>query len=269
MVDNPLFYRNITILNSDKHSGTKVVTDATRFSFAAGAHIIPAVIDEFVSGGRALPIVFIPGAIRATPVFLVGLSPGHNAFVDDDGRWLADYVPAFMRRYPFIVGEVANASPLICIDDSSGLLSETHGEDLFTSDGGRTPLLERTALFVGEYMAAAKRTEEFVDLMQKLDLFRTITIDVRSATDESRTLHGTMTIDPIKLDALSEADFMSLRGTALAPIFAHLSSLQNIDKVANAQGIKTKAKHSNASNAEVAPTKQAGSENVKRQSKSV
>ncbi len=235
MVENPLFYRSITMLNRETHKDFKVITDANRFQFASGAHIIPAVVDEFVPGGRALPIVFIPGATRATPVFLVGLSPGQNRFVDGEGRWTADYVPAFVRRYPFIIGEVANASPLICVDDTSTLLSKTDGEPLFLPDGEQSPLLNNTVSFVGEYMAAAKRTEVFVDLLQKFDLFRTITIDVRTANDESKTVHGTMTVDLEKLNGMSDNDFLELRTNgALAPIFAHLSSLQTIDKVANA-----------------------------------
>ena len=242
MVDNPLFYRSIGMLNRDTHKDFKVVTDATRFSFAAGTHIIPALVDEFVPGGRALPIVFIPGPTRPTPVFLVGLSPGHNRFVDGEGRWTADYVPAFVRRYPFIIGEVENASPLICVDETSSLLSKTEGEPLFLSDGEQSPLLKNTVLFVGEYMAAAKRTETFIDLLQKFGLFRTITIDVRTGADASNTVHGMMTVDQSKFNTMPDADFLTLRtNAALVQIFAHLSSLQLIDKVANAAAAPSKA----------------------------
>ncbi len=245
MVDNPLFYQTVRMLNRETDKDLKVVTDATRFGFAAGSHIIPAVVDEFVPGGRALPIVFIPGAKRATPVFLVGLHSGRNRFVDADGRWTADYIPAFVRRYPFIIGEVANADPLICIDDKSSLLSDTRGEALFLADGGQTPLLKNTMAFVAEYMAAAKRSDAFVDLLHKLDLFRPITIDVRRTKDESSTVHGTMTIDVAKLNELSDDDFLLLRKNgALAPIFAHLGSLQTIDKVANAGDPRSSAEAS-------------------------
>ncbi len=241
-MDNPLFYQSIRMLNRDTDKDFRVVTDATRFGFAAGAHIIPAVVDEFVLGGRALPIVFIPGTARATPVFLVGLNPGHNRFVDGEGHWTAEYTPAFVRRYPFIIGEVENASPLICIDEGSSLLSKTAGEPLFLPDGEQSPLLKNTITFVSQYMAAAKRTEAFVDLLHQFNLFRIITIDVRTSRDESKTLHGTMTVDTAKLNEMSDADFLTLRkNSALEPIFAHLSSLQTIDKLANALVAKTMA----------------------------
>lgn len=77
----------------------------------------PAVIDEFVVASRHLPIVFVPTASKPTPVFLLGAQPGENRHVDPAGAWTGGYVPAYVRRYPFIIGDNAGAEPLVCIDE--------------------------------------------------------------------------------------------------------------------------------------------------------
>ena len=181
MADNPLFYRNIVTLNRDQHKGLKVDLGSVRYGFARGAHMIPAVIDEFFAGGRTFPIVFMPGPKGATPVFITGFEPGQNLFVGPDGDWTGDYIPAFIRRYPFIIGEVEGSSSLVCVDAASDSLSNDKGEALFLESGGDAPHLKDVVKFTGDYLAAANRTAAFVDALQSNDLFNTVTIAVRTS----------------------------------------------------------------------------------------
>lgn len=236
MADNPMFYQKITTLNREVHKGLKIDLSEVRFGFTRAAHMIPAVIDEFFAGGRALPIVFLPGPQRATPVFLLGFEPGENLFVGRDGNWTADYLPAFIRRYPFIIGEVQGGQPLICIDESAASLSSEHGEPLFLDDASEAPMLREVVKFTADYMAAANRTNEFVDLLQKHALFTGITIAVRLPGSENKTLHGAMSIDVAKFDALTDEAFLDLRKKGfLQPIYSQISSVALIDKLAMAK----------------------------------
>lgn len=232
MTNNPLFYATIVPLNRDAHRGLHMPASEARFGFAAASHIVPAVVDEFVAGGRHLPIVFIPCAGAPSAVFLLGLRPGENRFVAADGRWSGDYVPAYLRRYPFIIGEVADAQPLVCLDESYAGLRDAIGERLFLESGEESPALKGAVQLMNEYMVAAKRNDVFVALLQKLDLFQVVTIDVRTAGQETRTLHGAMMINAAKLAALNDDDFLQLRQQGYLPgIYAHLSSLAGIDRL--------------------------------------
>src|ERR1700749_3471534 len=104
MVENPLFYQNIVPLDRARHRDLRLVRDNKPVAFAATSHIIPAVVDEFVAAARFLPILFIPAAPHPSPVFLVGTRTGQNLLVDNEGKWIDPYVPAFVRRYPFMLG---------------------------------------------------------------------------------------------------------------------------------------------------------------------
>lgn len=236
MADNPLFYKNIVSLNRERHKRLKVDLGSVRYGFARTAHIIPAVVDEFFAGGRSFPIVFIPGPVRATPVFLVGFEPGENLFVGADGEWTGDYIPAFIRRYPFIIGEVEGGQPLVCFDDASPSISEEKGEALFLESGEDAPHLRDIVKFTSDYMAAANRTGDFVDLLQKLGLFTSVTIAVRRGGTAQKTLHGAMSLDVAKFDALSDETFIDLRKKGfLQAIYSQVSSMALVEKLAERQ----------------------------------
>src|SRR3546814_5217323 len=63
-------------------------------------------IDEFVQAQRFLPIVFSAGA-NPVPLGLMGLNEGINTFTDDEGKLRGPtYVPAYVRRYPFMLAKL-------------------------------------------------------------------------------------------------------------------------------------------------------------------
>jgi hypothetical protein len=135
MATNPMLYRSIVALNRDAHRKLKFDQADRPYAFASKTHLIPAVIDEFARAQRHLPILFVPGNPQPAPVFLVGFRPGHNAFVDSRARWRGDYVPAFARRYPFMLGETQEGGSIACIDDTCLSLNQKSGDPLFTEDG--------------------------------------------------------------------------------------------------------------------------------------
>jgi hypothetical protein len=237
MAENPLFYKKIVPLNREKHGKLRLDTGNTRFGFAAQANMIPAVFDEFVSAAHALPIVFLPGSSQPTAVFLTGPRPNKNVFVDAKGNWAPGYIPAFLRRYPFIIGDVKDANSVVCIDEDSALFSKKNefgkkSEPLFTDKGEDSELLKTNIKFINEYLAAAKRTEAFLTALQELDLLRPVTINVRLGDKDSQTLHGLLTIDAEKLASLSDADFLDLRKHGFLPaIYAQQISLTALERL--------------------------------------
>lgn len=239
MADNPMFYQKIVTLNREVHKDLRVDLGNVRYGFARSAHLIPAVLEEFFAGARAFPIVFVPGPGPATPTFLVGFEPGENLCVGSDGEWTGDYIPAFIRRYPFIVGEIEGGQPLICIDETSASLSPLRGEPLFNDKGEDAPHLLDIIRFTGDYMVAAKRTTEFVEHLQKLDLFTGVTIGLRQQGASNKTIHGAMSIDVNKFDALSDDAFCELRKKGfLQAIYSQISSMALVERLAVVQGKK-------------------------------
>jgi len=233
MAESPLFYQNIVPLDRARHRDLRLVRDDKPFAFATSSHVVPAVVDEFAAAARHLPILFIPAVPHPSPVFLVGTRTGQNLYVDGDGKWIDNFVPAFVRRYPFMLGTSADGSSVVCIDDRyEGLRRKDAGERLFAEDGADTPLLQDYARLTETYFAAAKRTEAFLETLAALQLLRSVAVEIRSETGASTSLHGFQTIDENRLDALPDADFLKLRADGFLPaIYAHLFSLAAVDRL--------------------------------------
>lgn len=229
--DNPLFYSNPVPLDRATHRTLKTGTLNSSYGFARGAHFVPALIDEFSPASREMPIVFLPTGKTYSPVFMLGLRAGENKLMREDDTFTSAYVPAYLRRYPFILGEEEGRDSVICIDGGNTVLSEESGEPLFTEDGEATPALTSMVDLTSNYYEAGKRTEAFVTILDEMGLFRQITIESR-ADGEGQTIHGLASIDENKLYELSDADFLKLRDQRLlGPIFAHFFSLSQIERL--------------------------------------
>ena len=82
--------------------GKKRLLPVSSYAFAAKQTLIPAVVAEFSAAMHDYPIVFAEYGGEMTPLFLLGLAREENLFVDSQGKWRAGYIPATVRRYPFI-----------------------------------------------------------------------------------------------------------------------------------------------------------------------
>lgn len=239
MTSLPLFYRSVVPLDRDAHRACHLA-QPQRFAFARTSHIVPALAEEIGAACRHLPVVFLPESLGPVPVFLVGAAPGRCDLIDEAGTWTGRYLPAYLRRYPFILGESEESEPLVCIDAEASLLrSEPAAEPaeacatslpLFTEDGRETPLLQERIRLVATYAEAARRSTAFGRLLHDLKLLRALTIQVQHPlTGESHTLHGALGVDEAALSALPEEAFARLRGEGwLGMIYAHLVSLQAV-----------------------------------------
>ena len=242
---NPLFYRKVVPLNRDTHRKLRLKTPTKPFDYARTAHLIPATIDEFTAAAPEIPIAFLPGAAQPAAVFVTGLKPGNNVFIAEDGRWDGSYVPAYLRRYPFIIGEVPGAEAILCIDEEyegfapgeyEGFVT-ADGAKLFTKNGKPEPVVDNALALANSYRAAAKRTDAFATLLQGWGLFRSVTLDAKLPDGQSTVVHGLLTVDEDALAGLADDRFLELRRNGyLKPLYAHLLSLGTVSKLAARTG---------------------------------
>ncbi|MCW4113341.1 SapC family protein [Aurantimonas sp. MSK8Z-1] len=227
----PLFYTNPVLLDREKHraagSGSR-----KSFGFSRNSQFIPALHEEFTAAASELPIVFLPSGGTISPVFLMSLDAGRNGFVGDDGRWTGGYVPAYLRRYPFILGETGGEEAVICVEEGADALGAEQGEPLFAEDGSSTTALDEVIGFTNEYFRASKRTEAFVKRLMDLDLFHNITIENKKPGGDNRTIHGLLSINEERLQSLADEAFLALRhDRLLTPCFAQLFSLKQMERL--------------------------------------
>ena len=167
----PIFYQDLQPLSSSLHASFKT-RGADKAPYFAKAHAIPLTVDEFVSAQRYSPIVFSAGE-NSVPLALMGLNEGVNIFLDDEGKaYNPFYVPAYVRRYPFILARLQpDAQELsLCFDPQSELVGEfDEGIPLFDGDKP-SENLNNILKFCEDFEIAAQRTSAFMRELEELDL---------------------------------------------------------------------------------------------------
>lgn len=229
----PLFYKDLVPLNSSAHANWRSRT-TEKASWLAGQHAVPLTTDEFAKAQRFFPIVF-SSAGKPVPLALMGLDEGRNVFVADDGGFDPDmYVPAYVRRYPFLLARLNPESDdlSLCFDPTSDLVgSFDEGEALFA--GEETAERCKAILnFCERFEIAGRQTAAFVDLLQKHDLLSDGEITIQREGQTPAIYNGFKMVTDEKLRALSPEALAELSGSgALALIHLHQASLGIITEI--------------------------------------
>ena len=89
-------------------------------------------------------------------------------FVSDEGEWTkSEYVPAYIRRYPFIFFEQDNVFAL-GIDHSCAAVNKSKGKAVFNKDGEASDYVNNVLVFMQD-QTAAQRTDFFVNRLVEFD----------------------------------------------------------------------------------------------------
>jgi hypothetical protein len=222
-----MFYERVVALNDKTHADLRV-RPPTGFAYAAKTNSVPLLATEFFDAAREYPIVFARGEAGPVPAALLGLREAENLYVGGDGKWDARYVPAFVRRYPFVPGKGPQGDLVVCIDEASPCFGTMEGEALF-ADGKPTPQLDHAMKFLTEFHQGVATTEALARRLQELGLLRQAD-SVAQLTDGSQfRLAGLSVVDEAKLRALDRDAVQELFANgSLGVIYAHLMSLGNL-----------------------------------------
>ena len=223
-----MFYQNLVSLDSKAHGAMKV-RQAGGLSFAAGCNSVPLVGQEFFDVAKELPIVFVKGGDgEFLPVALLGLRNNENLMINADGLWKGRYLPAFIRRYPFVPAQVKEGEMAICIDDAATCLSREEGEALFADDKP-TPFLQGVIRLLQDYQVAAERTVAFSKGLRDSNLLIESNAEARMQNGESFRLSGLYVVDEKRLQVLDKERVHALFVSGeLGLIYSHLLSLGNV-----------------------------------------
>jgi hypothetical protein len=227
------FYDNVVPLNRDRHRNLRL-RDDRRMSFAAGTHFVPLTAVELYDTARDYPIVFAGGE-DASPVAILGVRSGENLFVDANGRWAeGTYVPAFLRRYPFVLaGDGQTSEYTVCLDESYAGLSETEGTRLFDEQGKESELVSEVVGLLKNFLTEAERTRRFVERLIELGLLTVQSMQIQDRNGRKYALQDFRTVDEKKLRELGNDVLGELhRSGYLGCIYAHLVSLGNVSRLA-------------------------------------
>jgi hypothetical protein len=231
----PLLYRRIEPLSAARHGGLKL-RGPNDYGFARSTGIIPITLGEFSIAARQYPIVFLPSRPGAPPLAAaaLGTGPGENLFVGADGRWLQGfYVPAYLRRYPFITGDTEQADrKAVYLDVESARVSREEGDALY-EDQELSKLGKAAIEFCRQYHGQVLATAAFNAAMAQAEILirRPYPADARPKAQKQAA--PVLTIDERKLAAVDDTTFLDWRAKGWLPmIYLHLFSLTHFAALA-------------------------------------
>ncbi len=231
-----LFYERPVPLNREGHKDLRI-KPIDSAAFAAKTHSVPLTVGEFGPAARDFPILFGGNSVEeAGPLAMLGLKQFENVFVDADGKWeQGAYIPAFVRRYPFILAEKPEGAEgddfTVFLDEAYPGFGTEEGDRLFNDDGSDTDTLKNAVRFLGEFQEHVKRTQAFTRRLRELDLLEERTIQIKDG-DRNMVINGLFVVNEEKLRKLDEKVAAELLADgSLGWIYAHLLSLANIDRL--------------------------------------
>lgn len=229
----PVFYQRPELLSSDRHA-RKSLAAALDHRFAQDANAVPLNGVELEFAQRHYPIVFSEEA-TPFPMAILGLRTAENLFVGASGTWQAGvYVPAYVRRYPFIFMSGPDQKQFaLCIDAGSPFVVDGESNPFFR-DGQPTELTKNALNFCASFQAEYEKTRAFAAALAEHKLLETRTANIDLGDGQKVVFGPFRAIDAAKLGALPNAVIAEwLRSGWLGWIYAHLMSAANWNTLAN------------------------------------
>ena len=207
------------------------------YHFASQQMFSPIVAGEAAMVAREYAIVFsdIPGSL---PLALLGASQGINAYVRPSGHWTARYVPAHVRRYPFVMAEsvaetqgegASKINHIVVVDADASHLSADEGDRLFNDAGEPTEALLKVQRVLLMMEQENQRTLAMVAQLEKAGLLVPQQITIAKKAGSHVGLQGLRVVDMARLLSLEPQALAELQRTgALQLAYAHQLSLTNV-----------------------------------------
>jgi len=230
-----VFYSKLTALDKEKHRDVKLHV-SNNFSAFSSTNALPIAGVEFIEAAREHVIAFIDYMDEGIiPVYVLGVRDNENLVVTEDGKWKYRYVPAFVRRYPFIMLEPdENGRSIVCIDENYPGLNSTIGQPLFNDKGEPGEQLKKAMEMLEDYHAQMARTQQFTKKLVDYELLEPFTPQLQTGDGQTFSLSGMLAINEQKLLDLEQEKALDLyRSGELAWVYNHLSSLSNLLRFAD------------------------------------
>ncbi|MEH6826015.1 MAG: SapC family protein [Motiliproteus sp.] len=230
MSNQLLFYTSATPINLQRHRDWGVENTGD-FGFAANTNSAPVMAVEFAKAAAEYTLIFAGDGKKVVPSAVLGIQNDSNLYVDNAGKWSSKYIPAFVRRYPFVFSSGDDGKTFtLCIDeDYAGLNKKGQGNRLFSEkEGERTDYLNGVLNFLKEYQTEYNRTQLFCDKLVELELLEPMQAQIKLKSGKQLSLTGFQSVSREKLNALAPETLSELaKMGALELIYIHLYSMKN------------------------------------------
>ena len=228
-----LIYETAVPVSAGRHGSHSIVFGGD-YAFSAAVNAVPLMAVEILRAVTEYAVVFVAAGEDVMPAVVLGVKGEQNLYLGPDGQWNAKYIPAFIRRYPFVFSASEdNATLTLCVDEQyPGLNTEGRGQRLFADDGQPSPYVNQVLEFLKEYQAQFVRTQVLGKRLKELDLLEPMQAKVTTPNGATLSLNGFMATNRDKLRALSPEQLATLARTdELELLYLHLYSMRNFNDV--------------------------------------
>ncbi|MEG3639366.1 SapC family protein [Magnetococcus sp. PR-3] len=227
-------YQQVEPINQQQHGKLRIKANLDA-SFAATIQSCPVTELEFFPCSHSHPILFAKDPDgEVISLALMGLKRNSNVHVQGEaGSWVGTtYMPAFLRRYPFIqVRDEEGERSVVGMDMACKAIDEAEGEALFDEEGNATAFVEKAAKFLESFDTGFARMKLFAKKLEELELLEEAKIEW-TLNEAKNSFGGFMKVDEKKLNGLDdETMLMLVHNGYYKLIMAHLFSQANFQNL--------------------------------------
>lgn len=226
------FYAKLQPLSKEKHGNFGVTTVTKPFAFMENSHSVPLSVPEFSAAAASYPIIFLGES--PAPFAVLGVRQSENLFVND-GIFNPDYyLPAFARRYPFVLAADKNNDQfIVCVDEDAECVTDKKPTTKFFEKGEATKFTNDAFEFLQAFERDNQATQAMCKLLKELDLFEQKEMNFQGqnadgSPAEKQKIADYFAVSAEKLAKLDDKTMLEFsRNGYLSVIHAHLISLGN------------------------------------------
>lgn len=235
---NVMFYEKPVPLTKDKHAAYGVTQVEKPFDFMATQHFLPLTAPEFGSASASFPIIF--AGEERSPLAVMGIRQKENLFVEN-GQFAQDfYMPAFARRYPFVLaGDNENDRFVVCVDEKATCVTNKNPQQKFFEGGDTSQFTKEAFQFLQNFERDRQATSRMIETFKELDLFEPKEMNFQGNNADGtpaprQKIADYFAVSEEKLKALPDAKLAEFtKNGYLAVAYAHLVSLGNWQRLVN------------------------------------
>jgi hypothetical protein len=228
-----LIYETAVPVSAGRH-GKASIEASNKYAFARHINSVPLMAVEFPEAVSEYAIVFAQSGDDVVPLAILGARQNENLYLGADEQWQANYIPAFVRRYPFVFSSSPDGQTFtLCVDEAfQGLNYLGKGQALFDAEGKPTAYTDNVLKFLQEYRHQFLRTQAFCKKLKELNILEPMQAQFTLGGGEKMSLVGFLVVDRKKLKELPAETLAELAKTdELELLYLHIQSMRNFNRV--------------------------------------
>ncbi len=226
-----LIYESAVPVTVADHGSLSLDT-ASNHTLSADINAVPLMAVELPHAAAEYAIVFTATEDDVIRAAVLGMRNEQYLFLDRNQQWQSKYIPAFIRRYPFVFAASSDGQRLtLCIDETHPVVNrDGRRMRLFGDEGKPTEFTDQVLKFLSDYQTQFERTRLIGRPLKELNLLEPMQADINTPTGEKLTLSQFHAVSRKILHSFAPEKPASLATTdELELIYRHLYSTQNFD----------------------------------------